>query len=237
MAGSGCLFKREHHIRIASILQSLDSERLASNGCCFGGGTAIALARGEYRESFDIDFMVSDPAGYRTLRQMMTGARGINAIIRTGCEFKQKHEIRADQYGIRTLFTVGDADIKFEIVLEGRIHLEMPGPADRICNVATLTPLDMAACKLLANSDRWSDDGAFSRDLIDLAMLALPKPVFTMAKKKAALAYGDSVERDLDRAITKLAARSGRLDECMSVLKMDDVPKALLWSRIRKLKA
>ena len=29
----------------------------------------------------------------------------------------------------------------------------------------------MTASKLLANSDRWADDGVFSRDLIDLAML------------------------------------------------------------------
>ena len=43
-----------------------------------------------------------------------------------------------------------------------RISLDPPGPADSICGVATLTPLDMAASKLLANSDRWADDGTFS---------------------------------------------------------------------------
>ena len=36
---------------------------------------------------------------------------------------------------------------------------------------SALTILDMAACKLLANSDRWADDGVFSRVLTDLAMI------------------------------------------------------------------
>ena len=66
---------------------------------------------------------------------------------------------------------MGDTEIKFEIVLEARIELELPGPEDRIEDVATLTPLDMAASKLLANSDRWADDSVFSRDIIDLAMM------------------------------------------------------------------
>ena len=231
------MFKREHHIKIMSILQALDSECLVSNRCYFGGGTAIVLSHREYRESLDLDFLISDPVGYRTLRQRMTGSRGIRSIVRSGYELDAKGEIRADQYGIRTLLAVGGAEIKFEIVFEGRIPLEEPSPDDRICNVATLKPLDMAASKLLANSDRWSDDGVFSRDLIDLAMLELPKPIFAQAKKKAAMAYGDSVERDLNRAVTRLAERTGRLDECMSALKMDGVPKALLWSRIRKLKS
>ena len=33
--------------------------------------------------------------------------------------------------------------IKFEIVLEARIELATPAPADTLCGVATLTPLDM----------------------------------------------------------------------------------------------
>ena len=40
------MFEREHHVRLASVLQALDGELLQSNGCLFGGGTAIVLARG-----------------------------------------------------------------------------------------------------------------------------------------------------------------------------------------------
>ncbi|QVL49510.1 MAG: hypothetical protein KFB96_03055 [Thiocapsa sp.] len=39
----------------------------------------------------------------------------------------------------------------------------MPAASDEVCGIATLTPLDMATGKLLANSDRWADDAAFSR--------------------------------------------------------------------------
>ena len=39
--------------------------------CLFGGGTAIALRYGEYRESVDGDFMVSNVASYRALRRVL----------------------------------------------------------------------------------------------------------------------------------------------------------------------
>jgi hypothetical protein len=52
---------------------------------------------------------------------------------------------------------------------------------------------------------------------------------------KASAAYGESVQRDLVRAISRLRDRRGRLDECMNALKIDRVPKALLWKRIRGL--
>jgi len=234
--GSDCLFKREHHIRIATILQALDAELLAAHGCFFGDGTAIVLSRDEYRESVDLDFLVSDHSGYRALRQLLTGGGGIQAITRPGMRLDPTREIRADQYGIRTMLQVAEAEIKFEIGLEGRIHLEKPGSDERICGVMALTPLDMSASKLLANSDRWADDAVFSRDLIDLAMLNLPRPLLNLAIDKAAGAYGESIRRDLAKAILSLSERRGRLEECMAALKMDGVPKALLWKRIRDLR-
>jgi len=120
------LFEREHHVRIAAILQALDTELLAKYHCYFGGGTAIALSHHEYRESVDIDFMVSDRAGYQAMRQLMTGERGIQAIARVGTKLTAVKEVRADQYGIRTMLRVTETEIKFEIVLEGRINLETP---------------------------------------------------------------------------------------------------------------
>ncbi|MBI2606099.1 MAG: nucleotidyl transferase AbiEii/AbiGii toxin family protein [Deltaproteobacteria bacterium] len=230
------MFEREHHVRIAAILQALDADTLAEYRCLFGGGTAIVLSHGEFRESMDIDFLVSDQAGYRVLRETMTSGRGIQAILRAGSELTPVREIRADQYGIRTMLSVMGAEIKFEIVFESRIALDPPGPKDRICGVATLTPVDMAASKLLANSDRWADDAVFSRDLIDLAMIEPTREVLALAIGKATTAYGKSIERDLGRAIQRLKERTGRLDECMASLKMDGVPKALLWKRIRSLR-
>ena len=229
------MFERPHHRRIAAVLEALDAEVLAANACLFGGGTAMALRYGEYRESVDIDFLVSKVEGYRHLRQRLTGPDGISAITRAGHTINQTREVRADQYGIRTMLRANGVDIKFEIVLEGRIELDAPGPEDRQCSVATLTPLDMATSKLLANSDRWRDDAVMSRDLIDLAMMAPPKALMKRAMAKAQGAYGDSVAADLAGAVADLRARPHRLDQCMHAMAMTTVSKAALWARIKAL--
>jgi len=229
------LFDREHHRRVAHVLEALDADLLKANACLFGGGTAIALRYGEYRESVDIDFLVSERDGYRALRQRLGGTDGLRAIQRAGRALDQVRDVRADQYGLRTVVRVDGMEIKFEIVLEGRITLDPPGAGDEICGVATLTPLDLAASKLLANSDRWADDAVFSRDLIDLAMMAPPKKMLKAAIEKARGAYGDSIENDLGKAIDALRARPHRLDRCMEAMQMRSVPKALLWKRIKAL--
>jgi hypothetical protein len=229
------LFERPHHSRIAAVLEALDADVLAANDCLFGGGTAMALRYGEYRESVDIDFLVSKVEGYRHLRQRLTGPDGMRAIARPGHTLSQTREVRADQYGLRTMLQVDGVDIKFEIVLEGRIDLEAPGPNDRQCGVATLTPLDMATSKLLANSDRWRDDAVMSRDLIDLAMMAPPRALMRQAMAKAQGAYGESVVADLASAVEDLRARPHRLDQCMQAMAMTTVSKAVLWARIKAL--
>ncbi len=228
------MFKRAHHQHIAQVLSQLDAALLRHCGCLFGGGTAIALRHGEYRESVDIDFLVSHMDGYRHLRQLLTGPQGLNALVSAGGEPLVAREVRADQYGLRTAVTVGDSPIKFEIVLEGRITLAEPQPTDTVCGVATLTPLDMATSKLLANADRWRDDGVFSRDLIDLAMMAPPLPLLRAAVAKAEPAYGTAILTSLDQAITQLKTRPGRLARCTQALAMD-TPPAVVWQKIRAL--
>lgn len=52
---------------------------------------------------------------------------------------------------------------------EGRILLQTPVRSDQVSGVLALTALDLATSKLLDNSERQADNGAFSRDLIDLA--------------------------------------------------------------------
>lgn len=230
------MFERPHHRRVARILRDLDAPLLLELGCLFGGGTAIALRHGEFRESVDIDFLISDLASYRELRQRLSAAEGIQAIARDGASLTALRELRADQYGIRTVLEADGEAIKFEIVLEARIALDAPQPDDRICGVATLTPTDMAASKLLANSDRWADDGIFSRDLIDLAMMQPTRRLLQKALLKARTAYGDSIDKDLARAIERLLARSGRIDACMQAMQMT-LPPAQLRQRIKQLAA
>ncbi len=230
------MFEREHHRRVARVLEALDAQRLHGHQCLFGGGTAMALRHGEYRESVDINFLVSHREGYRSLRQLLAGAAGIHAICRPGAEvITQTREVRADQYGVRTMLRVDDVEIKFEIVLEGRITLDAPGDGDLLCGVATLSPLDMATSKLLANADRWRDDSVLSRDLIDLAMMMPSKALLREAIVKAEGAYGAAIEADLRKAVQDLRERPHRLDHCMRAMRMTTVPKALLWKHIKAL--
>ena len=233
-------FQRPHHQRIARVLSALNGPLLRENNCLFGGGTAIALRYGEYRESVDIDFLVSDIGSYRALRQLLTGSAGIGAIfhpsiVPSAVVVNQAREVRADQYGIRTALSVDGQLIKFEIILEGRIQLAEPAPADQVCGIATLTPLDMATSKLLANSDRGNDDGVFSRDLIDLAMMSPTLALLRHAVAKAEAAYGQSVLRDLQKSIDAIQTRPDRLQRCMLVMAMA-MPKVVVWQKIRALK-
>lgn len=230
------MFERPHHRRIARVLGALDGPLLRQNHCLFGGGTAIALRYGEYRESVDLDFVVSAVERYRALRQLLTGPTGIAAITREDAPaLQQVREVRADQYGIRTMLRVDDQPIKFEIILEGRIELADPARGDEVCGIATLTPLDLATTKLLANSDRWADDGVFNRDLIDLAMMKPPLPLLRKAVAKAEGAYGGAILRDMDRALDRLRNRQGWLERCMQVMAID-LPKAVVWQRLRALR-
>ena len=230
------MYERAHHQRIAHVLASLDADVLARHRCWFGGGTCIALRYGEFRESVDIDFLVSDAHGYRELRQMLTGAVGLTPVTRQGAlPLQLARDVRVDQYGIRTQVLMDGQAIKLEIVREARIELEAPGPLDQVCGVATLTTLDLAASKLLANSDRHADDGVFSRDLIDLAMMGLPLAQLRASVDKSSRAYGQAITRDLARAIDRVQRRQGWLERCMQAMSVQ-LPKAVLWQKIRKLR-
>ncbi len=229
------MFERQHHRDVALVLQSLEPGALAQRRCYFGGGTAMALRYGEYRESIDIDFLVSDLSGYRELRQALGGTGGLDLITRPGMKLELAREVRADQYGIRTQVRSGEKTIKFEIALEARIALETPGEQDRICGLQTLTPVDLAAEKLLANADRWADDSVFSRDIIDLAMQRAGKEVLLAACVKAEKAYGASVRESVAKAVQGLRMRTGRLFECNAALAITSISQAQLWQAIRAL--
>ena len=230
------MFERPHHQRIAHVLAALDADVLRAHSCWFGGGTCIALRCGEYRESVDIDFLVSDAGGYRDLRQLLTGPSGLAPITRGGAQpLRLLREVRADQYGLRTQVQMDGQAIKLEIVREARLALDAPSAVDVVCGISTLTLPDLAASKLLANSDRQADDGVFSRDVLDLAMMALPLPQMRAALRKAEQAYGAAVTRDLAKALARVQTRDGWLERCMQAMAMN-IPKAVLWQKIRRLK-
>ena len=231
------MFKRTHHQAIEQVLRLMNADLLKVHQYYFGGGTAIALRHGEYRESVDIDLMVSDLASYRALRTLVRESGSVLGLFNENTTLiSQLREVRADQYGIRTAIGLGQHNIKFEIVLEGRIEFEMPKPTDEVCGVATLSVVDLLASKLLANSDRWADEGVFNRDLIDLAMMKPGFDVFAKALVKAETAYGQSIQQDLDKAIGKLLDKPDWLEKCMRAMGMSDTAPASLVTAILSLR-
>lgn len=218
---------------MAEVLSILDAQLLAEHNCWFGGGTAIVLANGEFRESVDIDFLVSDQQSYRKLRQIVRD-HGLDALATRELDLGRTPSV--DGYGIRTSVLSAGVAIKFEIIHEGRINLDTPSPKNQIGGVRILTRTDQVASKLLANDDRWADTSTFSRDLIDLAMMKRDKAALEAGARKAVDAYGKTVGESLEDAVNYLRERPHRLDECIHALKID-VPRAVVWQAIRDLSA
>ncbi len=226
------MFSRPHHQRIFKILTSLDAEFLLQSECYFGGGTAIVMLLGEYRESLDVDFLCSSGEGYRAIRNLVfdNGLKGI---------FKEKitilGDVKSDQYGVRAVLEVDEARVKFEIIREGRIQLS--GSNYENLPVQGLSVLDLFAEKLLANADRFNDEGVLSRDLIDLAMLINSYeeiPVDAWAKVKKA--YGESVVQAFHKGIAFLN-RPKYFESCCEKMKLDVNIKSLIIPTLEKERA
>lgn len=209
------LYNREHHQKIDTILQSLDSETLYKNGCLFGGGTAISLKYGEFRESVGMDFIVSGIDGYRNIRSLVD--KGFNSITTSPLELAR--ESTADQYGIRTGILVDGTPVKFEIVLEARIQLDKEN-VDTVSGVYCLSRINMATVKILANDDRGKDPSVTGRDVIDLIMLDLSNSEYSEAMKDALSAYS-SAERKLKSTCQGLLDNPDTLKEYMKYMDMD----------------
>lgn len=215
------------------MLSRLNAPLLVKHNCWFGGGTAIVLGNGEFRESADIDFLVSGLQSYRQLRQIVRD-HGLGALATRELDLGRTPSI--DGYGIRASVLIAGIAIKFEIIHEARIELDTPSQDDEICGVRTLTRTDQIASKLLANDDRWADTSTFSRDLIDLAMMKPNTIALKAGARKAIDAYGATVGQSLDRAVTYLQERPQRLDEYIRALKIN-APRAVVWQSIRELSA
>ena len=209
------MFSRPHHQRIFKILSALDDEFLLQSECYFGGGTAIVMLLGEYRESLDVDFLCSSGDGYRAIRNLVfdDGLKGI---------FKEKitilGDVKSDQYGVRAVLEVDEVRIKFEIIREGRIQLS--GCNYQGLPVQALSVVDLFAEKLLANADRFNDDAVLSRDLIDLAMLINSHQEIPLdAWMKVRKAYGESVVQAFHKGIAFLS-RPKYFENCCEKMKI-----------------
>lgn len=211
------MFQNAHHNAILRALRDLDGDLFSRAECYFGGGTAITLALGEYRESVDMDFLCASREGYALLRKAIWGT-GLPGLLRAGATLGALRDLRTDQYGIRTILAVDDMPIRFEIVREARIDLG--GAMNDDYGVPVLSRIDMYAEKLLANDDRWSDPSVMSRDIIDLSMMiARWGPIPEAAWAKAVAAYGGTVRASYAKAVERMRD-PGHLGRCMAAMGM-----------------
>ena len=198
----------------------MDTDFLTRAACFFGGGTQLAMALGEYRESRAIDFLCSSRATVRLLREQITD-RSLGPLIRDNSKLDLVRDVRTDRDGIRTFFTVDAVRLKFEIVFESRIDLE--GELDPALGVPVLSRKHAVAEKLLANADRGLDESTSARDLIDLAFAAVHfgKPIFMDGLTIAEQVYGSAVRRYLDASLAAFRNRS-RAAACIESLGLSD---------------
>jgi hypothetical protein len=223
---------RPRHRLVLEALESLDAAFLARAQCYFGGATRIVLELGEYRESADVDFVCASREGYRALRATVS-ERSLGAISRV--KLKLAREVIADRYGLRTILEIAGEKLKFEIILEGRIGLS-GGPVDGL-PVAVLDAVSCCAEKFLANADRWRDESALGRDVIDLAFMTVrwEREPLRAGLAIATEAYGKVAAADAKRAATKMLERADWRRRCVAALSITDT--RTLLSGLRPLAA
>lgn len=211
------MYTRDRHNSVDKVLAALNSNFLSHSRCFFGGGTRVVLELKEYRESADIDFLCSDRAGYRALRSTISNV-SLGEI--TARPFRLAREVRADQYGIRTILQIGEELIKFEIVNEARIDLS--GTPVKQLHVQCLDRTCCFAEKILANDDCWIDESALSRDIIDLAYMieAWGTKPFLEGMHKARQAYGDHVLESIRSSAKKLMSNKTYSKKCVDGLRV-----------------
>lgn len=214
----------------------MDGDFLVKARCYFGGGTQLVLAHGEFRESRDIDFLVSSPRGIRQIRESIN-PKSLGKIFKRPITLVR--EPVSDRDAVRTYITEDQKSdpIKFDIIYEGRIQVE--GVMNSSLGVPTLTASCAVAEKLLANADRGLDRLFRSRDVIDLAFISLDldDATFRTGYELAEKVYGKTILRDLNEVIKRLELDAKYRRECLKELLIDD-PKRLRdgLARLRALK-
>lgn len=212
-------YRRAVHRQVARLMRRLDPDFMLAAQCFFGGGTQLVMQWQEYRESADIDLLCSSRDGFRLLRETAS-ERSLGKLFRQAVDLDR--EVRADRDGIRTFLRDDAGPIKLEIIFEARIDLG--GTMDARLGVPVLDAPSAAAEKLLANADRGLDEMFRSRDLIDLAFLAIGagNEALQQGLARARAAYGKAVARHLRQALARLEQDRSYFKTCVADLAVDD---------------
>lgn len=230
------MFKRLQHRRIAFVLEHLKKENLAACDCLFGGGTALSLQLGEYRESVDIDFLCGSLESYGTLR---------SGIFNEGSSFlfedtlRISREIRTDRSAVRCTIDPGDSEkpIKFEIIFDGYLGGFLPSTAD-VCGIPCLHPQDSMATKLMANADRGLDETFAFRDLIDFIMTTHHfGPITAETLTRIQKSYQHTAEQAAIKTARWLADHPEKLKTAFLELSIIDDVQSLIKKKIDHIAA
>jgi Nucleotidyl transferase AbiEii toxin, Type IV TA system len=215
-------YRRALHQRIATVLSRMDPLFLERAQCYFGGGTQLVMSHGEFRESRDIDFLLSSADGLRMIRESIA-ERSLGALFKQPIYLAR--EVRKERDAIRTFIVEEERaqPIKFEIIVEGRIALE--GAPDEMLRVPILSRKCAIAEKLLANADRGLAKEHRSRDVIDLAFVSLrvDDETFLAGYQLAQGAYGQSINRELGEVLKMLELDAGYRALCIKDLLVEDI--------------
>lgn len=181
-------FIRPHHQRIAAVLQCFDADYLKQHGILFGGGTRIAMALNEYRESTDIDFFCHSSGAYRAVRSQAT-QHSLGELIKANYPFHLLREVRADRDAVRTFVKspIDETAIKLEF-----IHFDIPINQEQQdgFDIPLVSRESCFTTKLLANADRYMQ--GVPKDIFDLCMMRKEWGVIpTLSWQLAANCYGE----------------------------------------------
>lgn len=202
--------------RIAELLGAFDATLLENAECYLGGGAALVLALGEYRQLNNVNFMCASAEDYRLLRNTVQDTH-LGALLTRSLPIVR--EVRTSAYVVSTFLKVQGAPIKVDFGWEIRVAIS--GTFDAALGVPTLSRVDMYAEKLLANADRGLDRSTGSRDIIDLAMMIMSwGPIPRMSWEKVRQAYGDYAVKAFDDARDLIRDRQ-YLSDCLRAMRMD----------------
>lgn len=201
---------------IETIISKLDANLFHQHQIMLGGGALIGILHQQLRYSSDLDFLVA-PENYNQLRYSLRQGKSI---------FTSQDELeigspRIDRYGIRypIRFNYHERSIalKLEIVAEWNLKIDRP---EIIRSIPCLNLCDRITAKLLTNVDRGADRSKFSRDLIDLAIIATQTEIPIEAIEKAQNIYPDTIER-LTETIALFQRFTRYRDRCYEKLQIN----------------
>ena len=199
-----------------TILARLDNNLLHQHRVVLGGGALIGMLHGQLRYSRDLDFLIA-PQDYNKLAYRLRSGESVFAFQ----DNLEVSEPRIDRYGIRYPVRVKEGGEKFtfkvEIISEWNMQIDTP---ESIYNIACLNECDRISAKLLANVDRGYDSSKFSRDLIDLAIIASQSKIPSAAIDKATGIYPDALSA-LIKSIQRFQDYPNYRDKCYENLQIN----------------